>query len=624
MDPNNNENLIAKNENDEKANKILSLKVEFDKYSENIGNFINNKLYTNNAQENKENKKYLLILRDILMIKNVDQNKNFEFYIIFSIIHFYALSEINGILFSLLEEIKKSSHYLFKKDSEYNKNKNFYNFFLDLVLYDSSQINFNYLSSIFSNAIINLIDVIPTYIISTACNAALIILLYLFHLSELTDEHENEVIYFFQMVSFFILIYFFTGIIGLLPFYLLENKNNSKNIVVGNLCLFLGVIIKNFLHLLFKYIIDNNNPHKNIIIYWIKALLFLLCSIGYIIFLCLKKPKKKYDEIYQYSIGELSIIKKFSTITLKIQKFWEYISSFLSTPSVIYLLILNLTSRTQKIVFKSKYKALYVECEGCDKGWLLMIISFFDSFLLYLIIMIYYIYCREKNVQLKNKIEEAKPLEEEEKKEEEEEEIKEKIKKDNEENNSINNIENNSIKKRKKKKLKEEETERNLTINDIKENLNKIEEQKIKNKNFEEYIFKLILIEHFLSLCLSIFFWIFDCEPLILILITISGAINFVYNDFYANKTVQYLSLSGFMSINQIFLRILEMLYSVYKSDYWIILQIGTSCLGIVFVYFNKCQLIEKTFPCLIITYIIYMVALICVITIYIVYLFRN
>ena len=129
---------------------------------------------------------------------------------LFSILHFYALSEINGIIFSLLEEIKKSAHYLFMNDSEYNKDKNFYDFLLDLVLYDSSQINFNYISSLFSNTIINLINEIPTYILCTFCNFVSFILIFFFHLLKLTDPHGNELIYLCKIVSFFLPFYLFT------------------------------------------------------------------------------------------------------------------------------------------------------------------------------------------------------------------------------------------------------------------------------------------------------------------------------------------------------------------------------------------------------------------------------
>ncbi len=76
------------------------------------------------------------------------------------------------------------------------------------------------------------------------CNAVLLFFLYSFHLLELTDKHDNEVIYALKMLFFYVLIYLFTGIIGLLPLYFIEKKNNQKLIFFGNLWLFLGVIIK--------------------------------------------------------------------------------------------------------------------------------------------------------------------------------------------------------------------------------------------------------------------------------------------------------------------------------------------------------------------------------------------
>ena len=155
MESNLKENLTELH--DKIKDNILPLKEEFDKCSEDIEKFVK-KI----EKMDDENKIYVDRLRDILMKKNVNFNDDLECYIFFSILHFYALSEIKGILFALLEEIKKSSHYLMG-DPEYNKDKNFYDFFLDLVIYDSSQINFNYLSSLLSNTIITFIDVTPTF-----------------------------------------------------------------------------------------------------------------------------------------------------------------------------------------------------------------------------------------------------------------------------------------------------------------------------------------------------------------------------------------------------------------------------------------------------------------------------
>ncbi len=140
-----------------------------------------------------------------------------------------------------------------------------------------------------------------------------------------------------------------------------------------------------------------------------------------------------------------------------------------------------------------------------------------------------------------------------------------------------------------------EKAERNLKIIDIQNDINKIEKQKNKNEKFEKYIFILIAIEHIISLTLSFLFLIFYSNQVIcLVLLIMSGAINYIFNDYYAITTIQYLSLSGFISIIQIFLRILEILYSVYKSGYWIILQISVSVIGITTFILYKCKCLEK------------------------------
>ncbi len=147
----------------------------------------------------------------------------------------------------------------------------------------------------------------------------------------------------------------------------------------------------------------------------------------------------------------------------------------------------------------------------------------------------------------------------------------------------------------KRKKKMKEKAERNLKIIDIQNDINKIEKQKNKNEKFEKYIFILIAIEHIISLTLSFLFLIFYSNQVIcLVLLIMSGAINYIFNDYYAITTIQYLSLSGFISIIQIFLRILEILYSVYKSGYWIILQISVSVIGITTFILYKCKCLEK------------------------------
>ena len=122
---------------------------------------------------------------------------------------------------------------------------------------------------------------------------------------------------------------------------------------------------------------------------------------------------------------------------------------------------------------------------------------------------------------------------------------------------------------------------------------------KKKNEKLEQYIFFLIFIEHILSLVVTIFFFDKSLGPTFCWgLITISGAMNFIFNDFYAINTVQYLSLSGFISSIQLIFRSLEIVYSNYKNDYWIILQYAVSIIGIITFCDYKYKILEKICSC--------------------------
>ena len=69
--------------------------------------------------------------------------------------HFLALSEVHGILLALLKEIETIAKFYFgeyyKKDLDDNGHQKTFHYYLTTSNYhDSSQINFNYASSIFT------------------------------------------------------------------------------------------------------------------------------------------------------------------------------------------------------------------------------------------------------------------------------------------------------------------------------------------------------------------------------------------------------------------------------------------------------------------------------------------
>ena len=170
---------------------INSLYTKFKKISDEIENFINS-----------NNKKMLKKFRNVLMNENKDFSNNFQKNLIYSIIHFLAIAEINDVLFAILEEIKKSLHYLINKD-KYNEDKNYFSFFIDGVLYDSSQINFNYLSALLSNTLIDILGDDITYLICFISNIGILILFYKVHLLNVKYEYSNVFTHFIKLLLFY-------------------------------------------------------------------------------------------------------------------------------------------------------------------------------------------------------------------------------------------------------------------------------------------------------------------------------------------------------------------------------------------------------------------------------------
>ena len=85
--------------------------------------------------------------------------------ILFSFFHFVAITEVNGILYSLFGEIKKQ--FIFWFAHKYNDDdKPFKYFFLYSTLKDSSLININNLAYLFNEIFIFKFGPIMTYILS--------------------------------------------------------------------------------------------------------------------------------------------------------------------------------------------------------------------------------------------------------------------------------------------------------------------------------------------------------------------------------------------------------------------------------------------------------------------------
>ena len=498
------------------------------------------------------------------MIQKNMKNLNIavELDLLMSTVHFLAISEINGVLFSLFEEIKRSFHYL--RNKKYNTNKNFYDFFKNLVQYDSSQINFNFMSSLFSSLFIGVFKETGTYLLCVLVDILLLIFLYVFHIDELEEEYENEFNYMIGTIIFYILIYLFTGIISLFPFHILKNKNSPWNLLLGNTCSFIGVLFKNFIHFILLYFnIDNFH------FYLIEGIIFIFFSFTYFIFLLKRKKNEIIDPIYSYLNGKFTCENKSSTITFKFQGFCVFLSylfsCYNSNGSTWNFFVLNFCSRAQKVLFKSKFKIEFDEKSP-------MIYNFIFSYFIYIIFMglydfWYYIFkkpTRCNNLNNNNQIVEIQDTNENKKKDnigKKENENKEEDKKELD-----------------KKKIKEE-------INDI---ISKKKELAKDSQIKEIFLYCLIFLENSCSLTCSILFLIIGSTPEIsFIAILVGGTINFILTEYYSTQNIEYLSLSGFISVLNFFFKLLEIYYSVFKDDFWIWIQIAFAVLGLIFALYK-------------------------------------
>ena len=187
-------------------------------------------------------------------------------FIIISFFHFLAMTEVEGILFSIFGEIRRTLHLEDKKT--------FYDFLEKSTFNDSAQINFNYFFSFLCPYFINSNKLNKTYIISS-------IVIFIFFLVtssldflkevELNQDMKIDWGRISVLSIIYLVIYFCASLISLLPQKILIKESNYSclHIILISGFMTLGVIAKNIIHHILKIY------HKNSSI--------IICSI---IFLC--------------------------------------------------------------------------------------------------------------------------------------------------------------------------------------------------------------------------------------------------------------------------------------------------------------------------------------------------
>ena len=121
---------------------------------------------------------------------NITKRQYFYYYFFFSLvslIHFFLMAVIEAVIFALMREIFRDFH--FKRYHEYEDfdKKDFEHYLKKSSKNDTSQINFNYLSSFITNFFVYKTNFVIAYILS---NIAIIIIIALMFLFNFLDKEE--------------------------------------------------------------------------------------------------------------------------------------------------------------------------------------------------------------------------------------------------------------------------------------------------------------------------------------------------------------------------------------------------------------------------------------------------
>jgi hypothetical protein len=174
------------------------------------------------------------------------------YFLILSFLHFFAIAEVDSILFSLFGELKREI--IFKIKEKYRTNKTFYTFFEKSTLNDSSQINFNFLFSFLALYFIGKLGITKLYSMSIIFIFLLIFFISIFNFLSQEEINTNKIHYdisrFITLIIIYLSIYFFASLISLIPHYIIfkDGSYNFYSLLLINLILTLGVIVKGLIH----------------------------------------------------------------------------------------------------------------------------------------------------------------------------------------------------------------------------------------------------------------------------------------------------------------------------------------------------------------------------------------
>ena len=526
------------NNNDDERLQLISKK------SKEIENLNNRKDELNN---NKENNKIDFCFITCLYI--------------FSLFHYFSLSAIGLISSAILKEIYRSikrsfiGHY-----DDYNNIQTFYYFLTDSNFHDSSQINFNYMFSFLSLYVINLfkngsnLETAKVYLISVLL-IFLLFLSFLYHdyldeedMKKEKDDNYGILELIFYFIIPYIFIYLFAGFISLLPHKILNEyiKNNNiteiENIICLRVCINvimgISVVLKNLCDYKLVELLECNTITKLLVL---EIFLFIIPSIICILYLF----KKLFKECFYYCCCK----KKEQNVNLNN----ENNNNIDNNDSEINYLAGNIFVKTKTIYS-------FITVKGLNKYIISILTDTKIIFILFINLCL-----RMQKLKFKTDY-------------------------------------NNTTKDKALLIL-------NFLITFILYFFINIifdcccsnkEDNDNKNKNnklFEKFILIFILVDSLIVLIISIiFFRMKECEPItVYISIILTGSINFFLYDYYSLQEVEYISLSGIVSLAHLIFRLVDRYCSSFKSY---LLQIIFSGCGIILILFYLNKFLNKELKC--------------------------
>ena len=509
---------------------------------------------------------------------NIYSKASTKIKILYSIIHFLAMSEIYGVLTPLYAELKRSIDFKLN-NNKYNTNKTFKDFFKKSIYRDTSQINLNFLSALFSQYLINIFGIKKVYLISIL-TIFITMLVNSFNAFLEKEDIEKERPYKIGQLIYFLILYLFiyfpAGIIAFVPvqIYEYDETTNFRNCLYMLFSLTFAVILKNYFHFYFGYFI--NSIRLSLVLC---SFLFLFFSLIYLRFLYKSKTSTKKDNdkaisdsekkrilnyditnnnddsknedliqlseyvqntiindnkilidfdnkmesndnkelIYtaSYNLGYLYFEFKKMSFGIKINNKCEYFKNYFNWKFILLLLI-NFCSRFQKVKFKTDLKDYFEYLKNDDYCLFLLIVIFLTNYIITFLLLF--------------------------------------------------------------------ALHKNKYINEQEKNNYLIYKQ-------EKFIIYLIIIVDFILMSFSYINMILENSfkgNITIWALAISGNINYLYYVFYSTKKRQFISMSGYFAISSFILKIIEMIKEPFYQMYWFRVQILSSLLGVFFSFFAK------------------------------------